>query len=334
MFEILEAGTGHGSLTLHLARAIHAANPPSSKETDVLNEARRKGRSTSLTESSGTMDEPGTHPDVASATAEEETKPSEIYETRPRRNAIIHSVDVSPQYSKEARKLVRVFRRGQYINDIEFHVSEVSAWIDQQIILRGLDSSEVTDKAFLSHIVLDLPESNHQLEKAASVLNVNGSLLVLNPSITQIVACVLEIKKKNLPLKLDQVLELGHAVSRGREWDVRAFLPRAWTRAEQERTTDAKKNNASRKITNQGNVATGDEGSNTNTVDQEAIEEMPKETNWGVVCRPQIGNRVTVGAFVGVWKKTRVYDIPKLPAPDPPPSDSAGRNQDTIPIDT
>ncbi|KAI9726572.1 MAG: hypothetical protein M1828_000939 [Chrysothrix sp. TS-e1954] len=35
-FEILEVGTGHGSLTLHLARAIHAANPPGTAAGAVI----------------------------------------------------------------------------------------------------------------------------------------------------------------------------------------------------------------------------------------------------------------------------------------------------------
>ena len=34
--EILEAGTGHGSLTLHLARSIHAANPPGEPRNAII----------------------------------------------------------------------------------------------------------------------------------------------------------------------------------------------------------------------------------------------------------------------------------------------------------
>ena len=250
------------------------------------------------------MEKAHTHNDVASWTAGMETKPSEINKARPRRNAVIHSVEISPKYSEEARKRVKGFRRGQYINDIEFYATEVSAWIDQQINLRGLDSPKVIDKAFLSHIVLDMPESNLQMEKVASVLNVNGSLLVLNPSITQIGACLLEIKKKSLPLKLDQVLELGYSISRGRRWDVHTVLPRKWRRAEDERRESAMKNDVSSRTTNQEHVAAFDEGSNTKIMDQEANEAIERmELKWETVCKPQSGDRVEVGAFVGVWKK-------------------------------
>ena len=50
--EILEAGTGHGGLTLHLSRAIHAANPPlPSVSSSVVSEVQEEEDDVNLGES-------------------------------------------------------------------------------------------------------------------------------------------------------------------------------------------------------------------------------------------------------------------------------------------
>ncbi|KAL8975484.1 MAG: hypothetical protein Q9197_000274 [Variospora fuerteventurae] len=101
IIEALEAGTGHGALTLHLAKAVHAANA----------EAQ--------------FSEPGNgHPSFL---------------TKGGLRAVIHTVEVSQKHSEHAMKIVRTFRRGMYMRDLRFHVGDVSDWIDRQMSTRGAD---------------------------------------------------------------------------------------------------------------------------------------------------------------------------------------------------
>ena len=131
------------------------------------------------------------------------------------RQAVIHTLDVSWKHSKHAEQTVKGFREGLYFNDIVFHVGDVSQWIDEQVSNRKLGPDE---KAFLSHIVLDMPSPHQYVEKAASVLHTNGNLLAFNPSITQIISIVKTVKHLGLPLVLDSFLELGLNVSGGKDW--------------------------------------------------------------------------------------------------------------------
>ncbi|KIW02702.1 uncharacterized protein PV09_06140 [Verruconis gallopava] len=91
--EIFECGTGHGALTLHLARAVHAANahlPP-------LSEAERKGKRVDS--------------DISL-----------------QRRAIVHTMDVSAKHSKHAKKIVHNFKNGLYARSVDFHVGSPSSF--------------------------------------------------------------------------------------------------------------------------------------------------------------------------------------------------------------
>ena len=265
--EILEAGTGHGALTIHLARAIHAANAS-----------------------------------VSSVAGLGESPLGE--NSRPRRQAVVHTVDVSSQVSKHAKSLVHGFRRGLYSNDIQFYVSDVSEWIDRrQLRAEG-------EKTFLSHIILDMPDSYKQIEKVASVLHPYGNLILFNPSITQIIAAVEEIKKYNIAVYLDRVLELGPTMTGGKEWDIRAVKPRALGQAESMngkamRTKEILPNSAENNTEPSALEGTSDEGSIEGF--EEDIEETEalgyEQQGYRMVCRPKAYARVVGGGFVGLWKK-------------------------------
>ncbi|KAL9014942.1 MAG: hypothetical protein Q9173_000447 [Seirophora scorigena] len=101
VIEVLEAGTGHGALTLHLAKAIHAANAEGQfSESD------------------------NGHPS---------------HSTNVRHRAVIHTVEVLQKHSEHAMKIARTFRRGMYMRDLHFHVADISDWVDRQMSTRGRD---------------------------------------------------------------------------------------------------------------------------------------------------------------------------------------------------
>jgi tRNA (adenine57-N1/adenine58-N1)-methyltransferase len=132
--EILEAGTGHGALTLHISRAIHAANPPIPRVAQIFNEEEPED-AVYLGESMEDMD----HTAAAS--------------WRDNRRAILHTLDISSKHSKHAKKIVEGFRDGIYAGNVDFHVGDVSDWIANQKATRK------TEEPFLSHVFLDLPNA-------------------------------------------------------------------------------------------------------------------------------------------------------------------------------
>lgn len=252
--EILEAGTGHGALTLHLSRAIHAANPPL--------------------------------PTVPSFTSSQEEEPEDaVYlgesmadlgdsardSWKANRRAVIHTIDISSQYSKHAQKIVEGFRHGIYAGNVDFHVGDVSEWIAAQ------KASRKTEEPFLSHVFLDLPNASSHLANVAPALRVNGLLAVFNPSITQIAECVETIREQKMPYLLDQVIELGASMIR--EWDVRAVKPRAVLRKAEARE------------------------SSELSSEESPEEQAPQEEKWAMVCRPKAGQQVIGGGFLGLWRK-------------------------------
>lgn len=293
--EILEAGTGHGALTLYLARAVHGANT-----------LPVRGRSTTDT-GDAIPNETNDSSDQEKLQAIEEDSglhlPTSYDHQSDQRQAVIHTVDVSTKHRKDARAIVKGFRQGMYYNDVEFHLGDISEWIHQQTSKRDPDAK---DAAFLSHILLDLPSADQHIEKAASALHVNGTLLVFNPSITQIIAIVKIIKRRYLPLQLDRVVELGANMTGGREWDVRAVKPRAVGRAAAEKGRAGIGGKV--EVQREGyKPERDDEIHNTcsETTNEENFRAKEQESGWEMVCRPKVGDRVAGGGFLGVWKKMK-----------------------------
>ncbi|KAL8999714.1 MAG: hypothetical protein Q9169_001531 [Polycauliona sp. 2 TL-2023] len=276
--EILEAGTGHGSLTLHLARAIHAANagipstagyPKSPRGIWKYARALAVGSISRLL----AMRTPASCVD-------------KCQEAIPR--AIVHTVDVSSKCSEHAAKLVRGFRRGMYSRNVQFHVANVSEWIEQQKHARG-------SKPFLSHVLLDLPASHSHVEAAVSALHVDGKLLVFNPSITQINSTLRCVKSKRLPLQLEKVIEVGPAMTGGRIWDVRFVVPRALAKTAEENILCATQTKTEQTVGDGGQASRLDDDKEEEPLDQ--------------ICRPKAGERVSGGGFVALWSKNRTRQL-------------------------
>ncbi|KAK0515664.1 hypothetical protein JMJ35_001698 [Cladonia borealis] len=303
--EILEAGTGHGALTLYLARAIHAANAPQLE--GKANIGSPEGHGSTRNDPNTTVDE-GSHGSKtvnkgAVGYAREE-RPGKLYKhSEDQRGAVIHTVDLSSKHSASGKQIVEGFRHGMYAGDVEFHAGDVSNWIDEQILSR---SSSLKVEPFLSHIILDMPSIEHHVQKAASVLHVNGSLMAFNPSISQIVAILDMVKRQCLPLHLERVLELGLSMTGGREWDVRFVKSRAETRSGFAEVAQ---------LVNDGDEGTSDDDPQRDAVVKAAeIEKLGHEETqafgkqdpgWRMVCRPKVGQRVLAGGFLGVWKKMK-----------------------------
>lgn len=266
--EILEAGTGHGALTLHLSRAIHAANPPVPKFPSYASSQEEEPEdAVYLGESVSDLQETG----------------KESWKNN--RRAIVHTLDISSKHSKHAKKIVEGFRDGMYAGNVDFHVGDVSAWIAGQRTVRK------TEEPFLTHVFLDLPNAHSHFENVAPALHVNGILAVFNPSITQIAECVETIREQRMPYLLDQVIELGAGTIR--EWDVRAVKPRATLRKVDVR-------DVSESLGEEAIEAAKEQGAR----DGELAEALAKqEDQWAMVCRPKAGQQVVGGGFLGLWRR-------------------------------
>lgn len=272
--EILEAGTGHGGLTLHLARAIHAANPPAPFIPGLSNRDQE----------SNSAD----HIDAA------------WIQWKRERRAVIHSIDVKERYSKHARNIVRQFRRGMYFGSVDFHVGDIAKFVNARFASKPEDSNE---EPFLSYAILDLPSAMPYLDIIAKALRVDGNLIVFNPSITQIVECRQKIYEQNIPLTFLKSVELGVGMTAGREWDIRPAFVRATQKQQlyqDEQGVGGKDDDSYDSATKKG---LRDDAPIEKEVQPQGMVEPNKD--WVMVCRPKVGKTVIGGGFVGMWSKKR-----------------------------
>ncbi|KAF1838717.1 hypothetical protein BDW02DRAFT_636148 [Decorospora gaudefroyi] len=286
--EILEAGTGHGALTLHLSRAIHAANPPRPRTPAYVSsqgeeaEANEETENQDNEETEDQDDEDAVY--LGESVSDLQDAASETWKQD--RRAIIHSLDIHSRHSKHAKKIVGDFRHGMYAGNVDFHVGDVSDWIAAQ------RTSRKTEEPFLSHVILDLPNADTHLANIATALHVNGLLGVFNPSITQIAACVDLIREQRLPYLLHQVVELGAATIR--EWDVRNVKPRASLKKPESQPPSE---------------STSNPEAEHKARDGELAEDLAqREEKWAMVCRPKVGQQVVGGGFLALFKRMKEPD--------------------------
>ncbi|KAG2418218.1 hypothetical protein HFD88_001319 [Aspergillus terreus] len=306
--EILESGTGHGSLTLHLARAIQAANPtppplPTRSQIQYLQDRPIRPDEAEDPISSGTKQVPPSaqHHPAAPDTGDSVQQTWDAW--RAQRRAVIHTVDVSPKFSAHAEKIVRGFRRGLYAGNVDFYVGHVENWIAQQTAARqpspstsllSLKPKVDAVAPFLSYAILDMPSAHLRIPHVAPILKRDGVLAVFMPSITQIGDCVDLIRRQALPFTLEKVVELGAGISSGRLWDVRFAVKKS--RADPSSWSETSDSEQSAADSDTGEVAP-------------APEEAPKGDDSVLVCRPKVGSRIVGGGFVGIWR--RIEDFPR-----------------------
>ncbi len=267
--EIFEAGTGHGSLTLHLARAIHGANT-------AAPELPAEDASAEIS------------PDILEATRKA------YKEWRTSRGAVIHTLDCSAQHSSHAKTVVQNFRRGMYYPHIDFHVGSVDDYLSSRL-------AETGGWPFLDHAILDLPGTQLYLDIVAKSLKASGTLITFCPSVTQINAGVMYARQAALPMFLEKTVEVGGSVGvGGREWDIRPVKPRALLKAQvldRNRTDDVE---AAEGLMER---ASGDVGSHQAGSSSIKNASSSGDNGWEMVCRPKVGLKITGGGFVGVWRK-------------------------------
>lgn len=300
--EILEAGTGHGGLTLHLARAIHGANPP-------LPEFLRHEH----------VDADPAHADedvtYESTTTDHAAEPT-VEAWKKKRRVVVHTLDNKPRHSRHARKTVNGFRRGMYANDIDFHVDDVSSWVKARFAAQTAGDSSKEPEPFLSRVFLDLPSAETHLELMAQALHVDGALAVFNPSITQIAQCVQKVKELNLPFALETVVELRGSDT-VREWDVRVSQLKAARK--EVNGTDPKTEDGESPEVDQDSISESSE--KEASLAEQAVEEAEElqklerqqeeqlaateADSWKLICRPKTGLTMGVGGFVGLWRRQK-----------------------------
>ncbi|KAL2860720.1 tRNA (adenine-N(1)-)-methyltransferase [Aspergillus lucknowensis] len=304
--EILESGTGHGSLTLQLSRAIQAANslpPPIPAGSQVKYLEGRPIRPDEGPKEPSKQAGDGTQ----TAVAEVDTTQHTWDAWRAKRKAIVHTVDVSPKFSAHAESIVRGFRRGIYAGNIDFYVGHVENWIAEQIRQRtttpttnlfSLSKHSRHPEPFLTHVILDMPSANLRVPHVTPILKRNGVLAVFMPSVTQIGECVDLIRKERLPLVLEKAVELGSGISNGRLWDIRFAVkksradPSSWANADNSAVD--------------GDVIAATEEVSASSGEDVAVEQTQgpyKEPEGVLVCRPKVGSRIVGGGFVGIWRR-------------------------------
>ena len=316
--EILESGTGHGSLTLHLARAIQAANsnpPPLPAKSQIRYLQDRPLRPYEEGAAAGVKTEFQKEKERKSNAEETNDDPTQKQwdDWRARRGAVIHTVDVSPKFSAHAEKIVNGFRRGVYAGNVDFYVGPVESWIAEQtkqrresapkpgLLSSVLKSDTATPEPFLSYAILDMPSSHLRIPHIAPVMKRDGILAVFMPSITQIGDCVELIRRQRLPFVQEKVVELGAGISGGRQWDVRFAIkksradPSSWGPS-----SDGPEEGAAQE---DQEPSSSDEKPADADVQPEAQEQASKEGESVLVCRPQVGERIAGGGFVGIWRR-------------------------------
>lgn len=166
----LEAGTGHGSLTLAIAKQIHLLNGFIRQNAEL-------------------------------------------------RGAVLHTIDNRELHSNRGKKNLKMFNRGIYSDDVEFHVADSpSSWLLQ---------SGRSNEEFLSGLFLDMPDPEQELDQISKNMRLNSPLTIFTPSVTQILKVIKHIQDNKSEIRLSFVgcyeLQPGGL----REWDVRSTKIRA-----------------------------------------------------------------------------------------------------------
>lgn len=312
-FEVFEAGTGMGSLTMHIARALHAANPPLRKDLrDAVATASLERRAPAPggeavadaeIETSGAeqpaesvpRDENEVLPSTDSELATPEPSSPDI-ESKPDQQPPIQTMtlsrlDVAPDiasdladWSSSRRAVLHTLdrnpshARAAYKLLRRFRRAIYLPSVDFHI---GSISDYLTPrlasssgKPFLSRAVLDLPSPESFADPVVRALKPNGLLVVFNPSISQIADFAKWAVTTRQPLRLERTAE----------------LPNSFLVAADEPTA---------------NDCGGGRPWDVRTV---VPRNAASEGEIVQVMRPRVGDRVVGGGFVAVFRRLKPMD--------------------------
>lgn len=142
------------------------------------------------------------------------------YKDPSRRGAILHSIDRREDHSRTGAKNVQGYQRGRYALDVEFSVHELPA------------SFLAANPLVLHGVFLDLPNPELYLRDIARHMDLEATLVVFCPSVTQILRCrecLADARLHHSPIDLVLVktVELPPGNGGGtREWDVNSVFTR------------------------------------------------------------------------------------------------------------
>lgn len=180
-----------------------------------------------------------------------------------------------------------------YASDVDFHVGDVGAFIEQQRRERRHSAP------FLSYVILDLPGVDGYLQTVVDAMNTDATLAVFCPSISQIAECVRAVKSQSLPLALEQVVELGANNAAGKQWEVRAVRPRVAQDRTVRESEDSGGGIVNRMVAFVANIFGSGKGQRRSNLKEGAEEALQ------MVCRPKTGYFVHGGGFLGLWKRMK-----------------------------
>ena len=190
--EIFEAGTGHGALTLHLARAIHGANT--------------RAPAIPLEGQTGKKDD--------------------FHNWCKSRNAVIQTLDISSHHSRHAVNVVQNYRSGIYFPHVNFHVGTISEYLSARLLESG--GEPFLDHAILdlpnTHEYLEIVKK--ALKPNGTLITFCPSITQINASVMLVKAQGIALFLEKV-LEVGAGIGVG-----GREWDVRPVKARALLKSE------------------------------------------------------------------------------------------------------
>ncbi|CAG9994078.1 unnamed protein product [Clonostachys byssicola] len=311
VFEVFEAGTGMGSLTMHIARALHAANPPMRKDLrDAVATASLERRAPAPggeavvadaeIETSGAEQPaesvPRDEEEVSPSTDSELEPSSPDIENKPDQQPAIQTLtlsrlDVDPDvasdlanWSSSRRAVLHTLDRNPSHSRAAY---KLLRRFRRAIYLPSVDfhigsiSDYLTPRLassqgnpFLSRAVLDLASPESFANPVVRALKPNGLLVVFNPSISQIADFAKWAVTTGQPLRLERTAE----------------LPNSFLVAADEPTA---------------NDCGGGRPWDVRTV---VPRNAGSEGEIVQVMRPRVGDRVVGGGFVAVFRRLKPRD--------------------------
>ncbi|KAF3156385.1 hypothetical protein EYR41_001192 [Orbilia oligospora] len=265
--EVLEAGTGHGSLTLHLARALYAGHLGKENPVSILHsvEKDRKVHEAAMKLLKGF------------------------------RRGIYDGPGVK-FYNDDVEAWLRARLPSPEASEVPAVESTSEESTTQETSLTDQLATGSAKPSLLSACVLDLPEIRPLLPLLQENMHLGAILGYWAPSITQISAVVEHVKLNRLPFLVEKVLEFGNGVggAGARVWDVRPALVRSRVKANK-----SHKSASSQRSSEDGETET------TANEDAVAKEGQTKRatTEWEMVCRPKTGERTVGGGFYLIMRR-------------------------------